>query len=162
MFVRNSAPAASNVRTYGTQNFRNIRRDEFEARRNSIVFRGNIVKFAVIVTFILVAVIAVVTSVTTFAVTGTATDCTVTRTETAIVGTGSDMKAQKRVYTQGCNGENSIQVFTADDSLLDGQFNSADIYGSIQEGHTYDFTTRGARIPFLNGFPNITSVTSVQ
>jgi hypothetical protein len=159
MFLRNSAPAASNVRnTYGTQNFRNNRRDEFEARRNSIVFQGNVVKFAVVVVFILVAVIAVVSSVATFAVTGTATGCT----ETAIVGSGSDMKAQKRVYTQGCNGENSVQVFTADDSLLDGQFNSADIYGSIQEGRSYDFETRGARMPIFNAFPNITNVTLVK
>ena len=53
-----------------------------------------------------------------------------------------------RVYT-------SCGTFAVGDVLLRGQFDSADIYGSISEGQTYDLTTIGWRVPILSMFPTI-------
>lgn len=54
-----------------------------------------------------------------------------------------------RVYTDNCG------TFSIEDSVLTMKFNSSDIYGSIQEGGSYDFETRGYRIPLMSNFPNI-------
>lgn len=64
-------------------------------------------------------------------------------------GGGSDM----RVYTENCGN------FTVDDSLLSMTWSSSDTYAAIEEGETYDFKTRGFRIPFLSSFPNIVEAT---
>lgn len=61
---------------------------------------------------------------------------------------GSDM----RVYTEDCG------TLAVGDSLLDGVWNSADVFGKIEGGKTYEFETRGVRVPFLSRFPIITSV----
>ena len=67
--------------------------------------------------------------------------------------TGTEGKSNMRVYTEQCG------VLNVEDSLLDLQFNSADVFSSIKVGETYDFKTRGFRIPLLSMFPNIVSVT---
>lgn len=82
---------------------------------------------------------------------------TVTTTYAECVVTGKDRTTSSeggstmRVYTENCG------TFSAGDSLLDFKFNSADIYGSLKEGETYTFETRGIRVPLLSMFPNIIS-----
>lgn len=58
---------------------------------------------------------------------------------------GSDM----RVYTEQCG---TLQVR---DLWLRGQFSSADIFGALQDGHTYNVTTVGWRVPIVSRFPTI-------
>lgn len=58
---------------------------------------------------------------------------------------GSDM----RVYTKDCG------VLKVQDLLWGRQFNSADIFSSIEPGHTYLFHVSGVRVPFFSVFPNI-------
>ena len=58
---------------------------------------------------------------------------------------GSDM----RIYTDNCGN------FKVDDSWLSGTFHASDTYRDIKVGATYNFTTRGFRVPFLSAFPNI-------
>ena len=84
-------------------------------------------------------------------------NCTVTRTEVSVISNDGDVSSQKRVYTENCG------VFTADDNLAHGVWNSADIYGSIKEGETYNFTASGIRFssPFFSFFPNIITATQV-
>lgn len=71
--------------------------------------------------------------------------CTVTSKESVRVEEGN----QYRVYTEECG---TLQVT---DTLLKMRFDSADTYGSLKEGETYQMTTIGFRIPFLSQFPNI-------
>ena len=78
------------------------------------------------------------------------TSCTVTDKDRV---TGTEGKSNMRVYTEQCG------VLNVEDSLLDLQFNSADVFSSIKVGETYDFKTRGLRIPLMSMFPNIVSVT---
>lgn len=75
--------------------------------------------------------------------------CTVTDKDRA---KNSDGNSEMRVYTNECD------VLKVSDSLIDGQFDSASIYGRIQVGQRYEFTTRGYRFPFFSMFPNIVDV----
>jgi len=77
--------------------------------------------------------------------------CTVESKERAISGESST----KLVYTADCG------VFSVDDSLIYGKFNSADTYGSIKEGGTYVFETRGVRNGLFSMFPNIIEMQEV-
>ena len=61
-----------------------------------------------------------------------------------------------RVYTENCG------TFQVADSWLSWTFSSADTYASIKVGETYDFTTRGYRIPFFSAFPNIVEATPTE
>ena len=65
---------------------------------------------------------------------------------------GSEM----RVYTSDCG------TFSVADSLIDGVFDSADVYGSIEPDNVYDFKTRGVRVPVLSMFPKIVEVEAVN
>jgi hypothetical protein len=85
--------------------------------------------------------------------TGTATACVVTDKDRT---TNAEGVSQTRIYTENCG------TFEVTDSILDGRFNSADMYGSLKPGATYDFTTRGLRIPVLSSFPNIITATQTQ
>lgn len=60
-----------------------------------------------------------------------------------------------RVYTD-CG------VFTVADNFFLGKFNSADTYGSLSEGKTYDLEVIGWRNGFLSWFPNILSAEKVS
>lgn len=60
-----------------------------------------------------------------------------------------------RVYT-------SCGTFAVGDVWLRGQFDSADIYGSISEGQTYDLTTIGWRVPILSMFPTVIEVEGAE
>lgn len=132
--------------------------------RNNIVHRNNtrnrqftIMKFVVL----FIMGVSVLVGVSSFLINANVvndyTNCTVTRTEVSVISNDGDAYTQKRVYTENCG------VFTADDNLAHGVWNSADIYGSIQEGKTYDFTASGIRFssPFFSWFPNIITATQV-
>lgn len=72
---------------------------------------------------------------------------TVTVTERDRVSNG-DGGSESRVYTdQG--------VFGVGDDPFKGQWNSADIYGKLQPGVTYEVTTVGYRNGLFSLFPNI-------
>lgn len=58
---------------------------------------------------------------------------------------------QYRVYT-------NVGTFRISDTVVDGaRFNSADLYGRLQPGKTYQLTYYGWRSGFLSSFPNIKS-----
>jgi hypothetical protein len=65
--------------------------------------------------------------------------------------TNKDGGSDTRIYTDA-------GVFTVSDDFFQGQWNSADTYGSIEEGETYTFDTVGWRNGFFSVFPNIISV----
>ena len=48
-------------------------------------------------------------------------------------------------------------VYENVDSILRMQFNSADVYGQLQNGRTYICDTYGWRVPFFSMYPNIVS-----
>lgn len=75
--------------------------------------------------------------------------CTVDSKERAYVKDGDGIKPVSRVFTD-CG------VFDVKDDPLRGQWNSADTYGALKEGGTYELTTFGWRNGFLSWFPNIT------
>ena len=78
--------------------------------------------------------------------------CTVTgKDRTKSEGSSSEM----RVYT-------SCGTFAVGDVLIRGQFDSADLYGSLAEGQTYDLTTIGWRVPILSMFPTIVEAEEVE
>ena len=56
-----------------------------------------------------------------------------------------------RVYT-------SCGVFTVQDMLFSGEFDSADKYASLDTGKTYTIDTTGYRIPLISSFPVIREV----
>lgn len=71
--------------------------------------------------------------------------CTITGMDRTTKDGSSDM----RVYTEECG------TLKVSDALFHGQFDSADLYGALETGETYDFTTFGWRIPVLSEFPTI-------
>lgn len=78
--------------------------------------------------------------------------CTVIGKEAVRSGDGN----QYRVYTENC-GTLSVQ-----DSISVGRWDSADLYGTIQEGETYEVLTGGYRNGFLSMFPNILEAKQVS
>ena len=75
--------------------------------------------------------------------------CTVTDKDRAA---GKDGKSNMRIYTADCG------VFTVEDSIPDGAWDSADRYSKLEVGKTYTFRSRGYRVPFFSMFPNIVEV----
>lgn len=75
--------------------------------------------------------------------------CTVESKERTTHVRDGESTQQKLVYTKDCG------TLTVDDSLFQGSFNSADLYGQLQEGQKYDFEVIGWRNGFLSQFPNI-------
>jgi hypothetical protein len=104
----------------------------------------------VIITFTLAILgVAIFSQTQTSSVAG----CTVIDKDRA---SNSDGGSSMRVYTENCG------VFNIEDSLLDSRFDSADAYSKIQADTTYDFETRGIRLPLLSMFPNIVSFVEVS
>lgn len=64
------------------------------------------------------------------------------------------------VFTELRNG--SVRVFENTDSLLEGKFNSSDVYARIKVGETYRLETYGWRIPALSAYENIVGVEKVE
>lgn len=77
----------------------------------------------------------------------THTACVVEDKDRTTTEDGSDM----RVYT-------SCGVFTVQDMLFAGEFDSADKYASLDTGKTYTIDTTGYRIPLISSFPVIREV----
>lgn len=77
----------------------------------------------------------------------THTACVVEDKDRTTTKDGSDM----RVYT-------SCGVFTVQDMLFAGEFDSADKYASLDTGKTYTIDTTGYRIPLISSFPIIREV----
>lgn len=65
--------------------------------------------------------------------------------------TNSKGGSNMRVYT-------SCGVFTVQDMLFAGEFDSADKYASLDTGKTYTIETTGYRIPLISSFPVIREV----
>jgi len=82
---------------------------------------------------------------------GDVTGCTVNQKEAIAQKSGTDY----RVFSD-CG------VFGVQDDIALGQWNSADTYGSIEVGKTYDFEAYGWRNGFFSTFPNITAATEVS
>lgn len=118
--------------------------------RNS---RGN--KFYLVFGALVAALIiaTVVGAVVSHNVTSEHTACVVTEKDRT---TDRDGNSDMRVYTENCG------TFSVGDNLFKGVWNSADIYSSIQEGETYDFSATGWRIPIISSFPKIHEATKVS
>lgn len=67
-------------------------------------------------------------------------------------GGASDM----RIYTTECG------VLKVQDLLWALRFDSADVFASIEPGHTYKFHVTGIRAPFFSVFPNVRSAERVS
>ncbi|URP22345.1 hypothetical protein SEA_BIG4_312 [Microbacterium phage Big4] len=76
---------------------------------------------------------------------GDKTGCVVNDKQAIRVDGGTDY----RVFTDNCG------TFGVQDDFWLGQWNSADTYGSIRVGDTYDFEAYGWRNGFFSTFPNI-------
>lgn len=111
------------------------------------VMFGLVAGFMVLV---FLAVIIIPLTVGGILTTATQQNCVVTEKSIAV----SDGQSQYRVHTENCG------TFSIEDSLIDVRFDTADLYGTITEGETYDFTARGKRIGFLSMFPNIIEATA--
>lgn len=77
-------------------------------------------------------------------------ECTIKRVDR--VSTGSKGSSDMRIYTEQCG------VLGNSDALFEGKFDSADIYGALEPGHTYKLRIAGWRVPFLSAFPNILEI----
>lgn len=64
--------------------------------------------------------------------------------------TSTTTTQKKLVYT-------SCGVFTVDDNIFLLKFNSADTYGALREGETFDLKIIGWRNGFFSWFPNVLS-----
>lgn len=53
-------------------------------------------------------------------------------------------------------------VFENSDSLVNGKWDSSDVYSQIKKGHTYVFHVRGIRNHVLSWYPNILNVKDVK
>ena len=113
---------------------------------NSFKLMFGFVAGFVVLVFLAVIITPIVGGILT---TSTQQNCVVTEKSTAV----SDGESQYRVHTENCG------TFSIEDSLLDTRFDTADMYGAIQNGETYDFSTRGKRVGFLSMFPNIIEAT---
>lgn len=72
--------------------------------------------------------------------------CTVTGTDRT---RDSEGRSDMRAYTEQCG------TLGVGDLWLRGQFESADIYGQLDPGATYEVTTVGWRIPLLSRFETV-------
>lgn len=121
--------------------------------------RWGTVQNVFIAAFLVVAVLGVGFSIfaATTITSSTSTGCVVTDKDRS---TGYKGRSDMRVYVEGCNGSSETKVFSVADNWFAGQFSSADTFGKIEVGKTYDFETRGMRVPILSAFENIVSVTA--
>ncbi len=104
-----------------------------------------------------VGVVAVIATIATlyFGSIRTETGCVVDSKErytsfSSSKDNGTTSKQNKLVYT-------SCGVFNVDDNLFLLKFNSADTYGSLSEGDTFDLEVVGWRNGFFSWFPNVLS-----
>lgn len=75
--------------------------------------------------------------------------CTVNDKDAVSTGSGDSRRNEYRVYTEQCG------TLVVKDSLVIGRFDSADLYGSLKPGSTYEMELGGYRQGALSMFPNI-------
>lgn len=85
--------------------------------------------------------------------------CTVTDKDRSTASTESGSKSVFRIYTEGGD---RCGTFGLADNPFAGNWNSADIYGRIKVGATYELETVGTRNGFMSWFPEITKATEVK
>lgn len=85
-------------------------------------------------------------------------EVTVTVTEKGIKNTSKS--GLYLIYCKDATG--NVCVYKIKDSLMQGKFNSSDIYASIEVGKTYTFLIRGTRIEFTSSYPNIVRIVNVE
>lgn len=78
--------------------------------------------------------------------------CAVTDKDRTTVTRDGGSRSDMRIYTADCG------TLAVTDLMTRGQFNSADIYASIEPGNTYEITTVGWRVPWLSAFPVVLGV----
>lgn len=64
-----------------------------------------------------------------------------------------DSSSKFLVFTKTEDG--ATKVFSMEDTLIKGRWNTADDYAEIEIGETYIFTVIGWRIPFMSEYENI-------
>ena len=90
---------------------------------------------------------------------GNATNyCNYTVTDKAVKNYNKDSKYL--IYT--VNEDGDVMVFSVEDRLFIGRFNSSDDYARIQIGKTYTFRTIGVRNGFFSTYPDIVEITEVK
>lgn len=77
--------------------------------------------------------------------------CTVTGKDRTS-GSGDSGSSDMRVYTKQCD------TLHDSDSMWRGKYNSSNLFGQIQIGHTYRFEVAGYRSGILSAFPNIVAI----
>lgn len=88
------------------------------------------------------------------------TDYTITVTDKERVYS-SRRKISKYLIFAEDKDKNSL-VFENTDCLLRGKWNSSNIQGELKEGHAYNITVVGFRIPILSMYQNIIKVEEIQ
>jgi hypothetical protein len=68
-------------------------------------------------------------------------------------------KDDSRYMVWATKADGQKEVFEDTDSWSFMKFNSADVYGNLQDGKTYKAHVAGVRVPFLSWNRNIISVT---
>lgn len=78
--------------------------------------------------------------------------------------------SEKTVKRSGY-GENTVEkylIFSTDgrvyentDSLIEGKFNSSNVYGMLVPGNTYKIESYGYRLPYYSMYPNIVNVKEI-
>ncbi len=117
--------------------------------------RGLRMRFGMLWGFVLVAAIVAVSGFFYLSSRTTET-CTVESKErTTHVNDGKSTQ-QKLVYTDECG------VLTVDDNFFLGKFNSADTYGKLKEGKTYEIESVGWRNGFFSWYPNVLTATEIR
>lgn len=54
------------------------------------------------------------------------------------------------------------QRYEVRDSVVNGRFDSSDMYGRLEKGHTYKVTVIGFRIPMLSWYKNILTAEEIE
>lgn len=65
-----------------------------------------------------------------------------------VSGSKESTKSTYMVYT-------NVGVFTNEDDLFRGKYNSSDVYNTLTAGRRYQCKVVGWRVPFLSVYPNI-------
>ncbi len=85
---------------------------------------------------------------------------TVRITDKQVKRTGDKGKDKYLIFTELPNGE--PRVFENTDSLLEGKWNSSDMFAQLEQGGTYELATYGWRIPFFSVYENIIGVREIK
>lgn len=67
---------------------------------------------------------------------------------------GEEVSSRYLIYS-------TTETFEVTDSLIEGRFDSSDLYGSIQRDHCYHVEVYGWRVPVLSMYRNIVSAEEV-